>query len=86
MPDVDALLAELISRPAWHERAACRGADPDLFFPHRGESSEPAKGICDRCEVRSDCLSSALEHSDAQGIWGGLSERGRRVLRRTAVA
>jgi hypothetical protein len=35
-PDVGDLLALLVNRPAWHRQAACRGADPDLFFPERG--------------------------------------------------
>jgi WhiB family redox-sensing transcriptional regulator len=78
------LIGVLFQRPAWMAKAACRGADRDLFFPHRGESTEPAKAIGEGCEVRSECLSAALEYPDTQGIWGGLSDRGRRVLRRVA--
>ena len=39
-PDPAALLAQLFNRPAWHARAACSGADPALFFPTTGESTE----------------------------------------------
>ena len=35
MPDVAVILAELVHRPEWHREAACRGADPALFFPER---------------------------------------------------
>jgi WhiB family transcriptional regulator, redox-sensing transcriptional regulator len=80
-------LVELLERPAWHARAACRGQGPDAFFVERGESSQPAKELCDGCEVRAECLSDALEvpvAADA-GIWGGLSARQRRLARRSAA-
>ncbi|HSP04945.1 MAG TPA: WhiB family transcriptional regulator [Acidimicrobiales bacterium] len=62
---------------------ACRGADPDLFFPDRGESLEPAKRICSECVVRDECLEHALASGERFGVWGGTSERERRRLRRT---
>jgi WhiB family transcriptional regulator, redox-sensing transcriptional regulator len=65
----------------WRYRAACRGADLDLFFPGRGESAEPARQICALCPVRQPCLEFALTHGIVHGIWGGLSERNRRALR-----
>lgn len=85
VPDVDDLLAELINRPTWHRRAACKGASVDLFFPERGQSTERAKALCTRCEVQSECLDAALEDPTSAGIWAGTSERGRRELRK-AVA
>jgi WhiB family transcriptional regulator, redox-sensing transcriptional regulator len=66
---------------SWQDRAACRGADPDLFFPERGESADPARQICARCPVRQPCLAYALDIGITQGVWGGLAERERRVLR-----
>ena len=65
----------------WRYRAACRGADLDLFFPGRGESAEPARQICAGCPVRQPCLDYALSHGIVHGIWGGLTERDRRALR-----
>jgi WhiB family transcriptional regulator, redox-sensing transcriptional regulator len=65
----------------WRYRAACRGADLDLFFPGRGESAEPARRVCARCPVREPCLDYALRHGITHGIWGGLAERDRRALR-----
>ena len=66
----------------WQERANCLGVDPDLFFPERGASTREAKAVCKGCEVRDDCLEYALAHGEKFGIWGGLSERERRRVRR----
>lgn len=66
----------------WQERANCLGVDPDLFFPERGASTREAKAVCRGCEVRVDCLEFALAHGEKFGIWGGLSERERRRVRR----
>jgi WhiB family redox-sensing transcriptional regulator len=66
----------------WQERANCLGVDPDLFFPERGASTREAKSVCGGCEVRLECLEYALCNGEKFGIWGGLSERERRRLRR----
>jgi WhiB family redox-sensing transcriptional regulator len=66
----------------WQERANCLGVDPDLFFPERGASTREAKGVCRGCEVRLECLEYALAQGEKFGIWGGLSERERRRVRR----
>ena len=66
----------------WQERANCLGVDPDLFFPERGASTKEAKSVCGGCEVRMECLEYALRHGEKFGIWGGLSERERRRVRR----
>ena len=66
----------------WQERANCLGVDPDLFFPERGASTREAKAVCRGCEVRVECLEYALAHGEKFGIWGGLSERERRRVRR----
>lgn len=67
---------------AWQDLANCRGADPDLFFPERGASTRTAKSICRECSVRPDCLEFAIVSSEKFGIWGGMSERERRRIRR----
>ena len=66
----------------WQERANCLGVDPDLFFPERGASTREAKSVCRGCEVRAECLEYALAQGEKFGIWGGLSERERRRVRR----
>ncbi len=83
-PDIELLLAELASRPAWHQQANCRGVGPDLFFPKRGERWNQAVALCERCSVRAECLDSALALGDheAQGVWGGTTGRGRLQMRR----
>jgi WhiB family redox-sensing transcriptional regulator len=67
---------------SWHDQANCLGVDPDLFFPERGASTREAKEVCRGCVVREDCLEYALTNGEKFGIWGGMSERERRRLRR----
>lgn len=67
---------------SWQEFANCLGVDPDLFFPERGASTKEAKQVCQSCVVREDCLEYALANGEKFGIWGGLSERERRRIRR----
>ncbi len=71
--------------PDWQERALCAQTDPEAFFPEKGGSTREAKRICSGCEVRAECLDYALAHDERFGIWGGLSERERRRLRRAAI-
>jgi WhiB family redox-sensing transcriptional regulator len=66
----------------WQDYANCLGVDPDLFFPERGASTREAKEVCRGCIVRGQCLEYALVHSEKFGIWGGMSERERRRIRR----
>lgn len=68
--------------PEWMDRAACRYANPELFFPSCGENIGEAKRICATCPVRKQCLDHALRERIEHGVWGGLSERSRRELRR----
>lgn len=69
----------------WQERALCAQTDPEAFFPEKGGSTREAKRICLGCEVRDECLEYALAHDERFGIWGGLSERERRRLKRGIV-
>jgi WhiB family redox-sensing transcriptional regulator len=74
----------------WWSVAACRDAEPELFFPISANSaSSPlvkrAKLICASCPVRSKCLSYALDHRQEQGIWGGLTEEERRRIPRRSL-
>jgi WhiB family redox-sensing transcriptional regulator len=69
----------------WQDLANCLGVDPDLFFPERGASTREAKEVCKGCSVRAECLEYALSNGERFGIWGGLSERERRRLRRQRV-
>jgi WhiB family transcriptional regulator, redox-sensing transcriptional regulator len=70
---------------SWQERALCAQTDPEAFFPEKGGSTREAKKVCLACEVRGECLEYALANDERFGIWGGLSERERRKLKKRAV-
>ena len=69
---------------SWQADALCSQTDPEAFFPEKGGSTRDAKKICSQCEVKAECLEYALSNDERFGIWGGLSERERRRLRRPA--
>jgi WhiB family redox-sensing transcriptional regulator len=69
---------------SWQTDSLCAQTDPEAFFPEKGGSTRDAKKICASCEVRAQCLEYALENDERFGIWGGLSERERRKLRKRA--
>lgn len=63
-----------INPSSWRTDAACRDADPDLFFPERGgfaynTAIGEARKFCDRCPVRTECLD--FGRGESYGIWGG---------------
>jgi WhiB family redox-sensing transcriptional regulator len=74
-----------IEEDQWQERALCAQTDPEAFFPEKGGSTREAKRICLGCEVKDACLDYALAHDERFGIWGGLSERERRRLKRGII-
>jgi WhiB family transcriptional regulator, redox-sensing transcriptional regulator len=81
----------LIAHGQWRAAAACRSADPDLFFPISDsgpalEQAAKAQAICATCRVRSECLAFALRTEQVYGIWGGTSERERAAARRGTVS
>lgn len=65
---------------SWRNRAACRGVDPDIFFPVSDEEAVQAKIICGQCPVREACLEWALATRERDGVWGGATERERRRM------
>jgi WhiB family redox-sensing transcriptional regulator len=84
---VTELLSQRARRPArhdWRTSAACRTADPELFFPVSSvgpgrEDIAQAKAICQSCRVRRQCLQFALATHQMYGVWGGATEEERRV-------
>lgn len=68
--------------PNWREDAACKGLNPELFHPARGEDAYQAIAVCAGCLVVEQCLHFALSNGIKVGIYGGKSERQRRMLRR----
>ncbi len=87
IPDaIDVLLPMTLGvdqkNPDWRDYAICAQTDPEIFFPEKGGSTREAKKVCNSCDVREACLDYALEHDEKFGIWGGLSERERRKLKK----
>jgi WhiB family redox-sensing transcriptional regulator len=84
-------LAEVIADGGWWQAAACRGMDPELFFPPEGDPGRAAraKRVCATCPVRLECLRAELAAPVGQhpgGIVGGLTQRERAALRVAAGA
>jgi len=80
--DFDRIPLEDAEELGWQEKALCAETDPEAFFPEKGGSTREAKKVCMGCEVRVECLDYALENDERFGIWGGLSERERRRLKK----
>jgi WhiB family redox-sensing transcriptional regulator len=72
---------------AWLDRAACRGLDPERFFPEPGEQAKvaEAKAVCASCQVRDYCLELAVKAAEGldgdHGVFGGTLPAERSRLR-----
>lgn len=58
----------------WRQQAACQDMDPNLFMPEGWQCTARASfvfPVCEGCPVRRECLRSALDGQDVQGVWGG---------------
>lgn len=70
----------------WVSLAACRDADPGLFFAEgNGDGTAVALRICAGCPVSDECLEWALAARAAFGVWGGTTEQDRRRLQRRSA-
>ncbi|MFC1408611.1 WhiB family transcriptional regulator [Streptacidiphilus sp. N1-12] len=47
-----------------------------------GAEQQRVKAVCTGCQVRTACLGYALDEQIDHGVWGGLTARERRQLRR----
>ncbi len=86
-----------MSKGEWQERAACRGVDLEVFFPHlepgrkvgdqQSAKVDRAKAFCFDCPVSRQCLTLALtaeggrHESHRFGVFGGLTPAERAALR-----
>lgn len=68
--------------PVWHDQAACRGLEAQIFYPADDEEAESAKRVCGDCHVREHCLEHALSQRERDGVWGGCTEKERRRIQR----
>tara|TARA_B100001996_G_scaffold336394_1_gene287630 strand:+ start:3939 stop:4178 length:240 start_codon:yes stop_codon:yes gene_type:complete len=66
----------------WHKKAACRGFPTKWWFPEQGGRFDIPVWVCKQCPVKKECLDSALSYPQpVHGIWGGLTERQRVLLK-----
>lgn len=75
-----------MSADEWQDRAACKGAPIEWFFPDRGESLAPAQAVCNTCTVTAECLAeSSVQYLGipTAGVWGGMSARQRKLKKQT---
>ena len=72
----------------WQAQGRCndKGVDPNIFFPSKGQSLEPARAICALCDVKVQCLETALDGNVKFGVWGGTSDKERRAIRKQRAA
>lgn len=75
---------QLMREELWREQAKCKGMNPDVFHPDLTKPSEieTVKAICNACPVQHQCAEHAIKEGEPFGIWGGLTERERRIARR----
>jgi WhiB family redox-sensing transcriptional regulator len=64
----------------WRQNAACRGLDPEIFYPGEEEDPSAAKAVCGQCHVQQICLEHALGSRERDGVWGGATEKERRRI------
>jgi WhiB family transcriptional regulator, redox-sensing transcriptional regulator len=71
-----------LTNQTWRQLAACRGVEPDIFYPASDEEADAAKSVCGVCPVRQPCLEYALASRERDGVWGGATEKERRRILR----
>ena len=74
----------------WRDKAACKDADPELFFPaskselDQERAKDTIARYCIGCAVIADCLDYAINKGEDSGIWGGQTESQRLASKRRA--
>lgn len=64
----------------WKRRGVCASTDdPEAWFVSGAAQHVPAQE-CVSCPVIAECLAYALQTRQEYGVWGGQTERQRRVL------
>ncbi|WP_424344539.1 WhiB family transcriptional regulator [Ilumatobacter sp.] len=78
---------ERVDRDDWQSSAACAGEMGSVFYPPlrperkaaRASRERRAKAVCASCPVRVACLEQAVRRNERYGIWGGLTDKERRL-------
>ncbi len=93
MANITRLPLPLLDLYDWQFDAACRTADPELFFspesergPRRRARERSAKSFCARCPVVQECLDHALKVKEPYGVWGAQTTCERQGGRATQTA
>jgi len=68
--------------PNWRDDALCQEFPQAWWFPEQGGPFKTAVWVCSLCPSKEPCLRYAIDNDINHGIWGGLTESGRRALRR----
>ena len=76
----------------WQQTGACRSGMATDFYPpmhterkhERLARERRAKSVCAACPVQLQCLEHAIAVDERYGIWGGLNQDERRLLRASA--
>lgn len=83
------LFNRMVPQGDWVREGLCATDDPDRWFPTvsnstpgRAEEIAAVKAICWACPVRRACLEWAVAAREPHGIWGGMTEQERALLRR----
>jgi hypothetical protein len=79
---------------SWQTHAACRDADPELFFPPSDDDTSvivarhkmAVAPLCQTCPVATECLRWALDHGEDSGLWAATTPTDRRAIRRARLA
>lgn len=69
----------------WREAASCLEVTQQVnFFPAKEDVAgiAKAKAVCATCPVTDQCLSWSIVTNQIEGIWGGLTQKERRRVRR----
>ncbi len=83
-------MAQYLTSNPFDGTQLCAQLDGDMFFPDELEDTEEvmslktmtAKAVCIDCPIKLDCLNYAVAHPELLGIWGGMTTKERRLLRR----
>lgn len=89
MSALDFFISEMSNTDfGWQEKAACRGANTDMFFMEEHQNGINQKKLvvaretCGGCSVSKECLDFALDNYIDFGIWAGTTPLQRKVMRR----
>jgi len=71
LPRPDEELREAVIRTAGPRCADGNGTLTPLFFSDDLVDIGRAKAMCEKCELRANCLTDAIDREEPWGVWGG---------------